>query len=383
VALIDPAGVLGITSETVLAPRAVTDEVEEALRSVGGGGVRGVPDVKAVAGVKLLPFAGREEALAALGRAEVASVLELGEDFIATGEADLFIQQKDQLLFLTSSRGLRSLVQEHIRDRLLADRVEQEVAARVRSPMKLSTVLVQPDGSVRPASARELISALAVPLFFAMLFFISVMMCSGLLLHGVAEEKENRVIEVLLSSIDATRLLFGKLLGLGTAGLIQVIVWSAMVALPSSILVVAAAPRISAILASIVFYALGFLLYGILLTATGALGQTSRESQQYGMVWSLFSVIPVVLFMIILGEPNGALARALSFFPLTAPVTMFLRLHASNPPPWWEVLAVMAVLALGCYAALRIMARMFRVGLLLYGKRPSIRDVVGLLFGRG
>src|SRR5207247_4843394 len=95
--------------------------------------------------------------------------------------------------------------------------------------------------------------------------------------------------------------------------------------------------RVGSLVVSFVFYLLGFLLFGVLLTGTGSLGQNLKESQQLGMIWSLGSVVPMIFFMIIVDEPNGPFPRILSFIPLTAPVTMFLRLNSSDPPPVWAV----------------------------------------------
>ena len=184
---------------------------------------------------------------------------------------------------------------------------------------------------------------------------------------------------MILSSIDAHGLLLGKLIGLGGAGLLQVAIWVGMVLIPATAALAHIQVRAGAVAASFVFYILGFLLFGLLLTGTGSLGQNLKESQQYGMVWSMGSVIPMLFLMIIISEPNGTFARVLSCIPLTAPVTMFLRLNSAEPPPWWEVALSAAVLAGATWLALRLMANIFRVGILLYGKRPTIPEILKLM----
>ena len=171
----------------------------------------------------------------------------------------------------------------------------------------------------------------------------------------------------------------GKLIGLGGAGLLQIAIWFGLLLIPAGMAIPTFHLRAGAILASIVFYVLGFLLYGVLLTGTGSMGQNLKESQQYGMMWSLSSAVPMMFMMLLLAEPNGMLARVLSFIPLTAPGTMFLRLNAPEPPPWWEVALVAAVLAAAVWLALKVMAKMFRIGLLLYGKSPTIPEIVRLM----
>ena len=130
---------------------------------------------------------------------------------------------------------------------------------------------------------------------------------------------------------------------------------------------------------SLVFYVLGFLLFGVLMMGTGSLGQNLKEVQQYGMMWSLASVVPLMFLSILVPEPNGVFARVLSFIPLTAPATMFMRLHSVDPPPWWETTLSAALLAVSAWFALKVMARLFRVGLLLYGKRPTIPAILKML----
>ncbi len=107
----------------------------------------------------------------------------------------------------------------------------------------------------------------------------------------------------------------------------------------------------------------------------GSLGNNFRESQQTSMVASLAAVFPVMFNVIILAQPNGTFARVLSFMPLTAPVTMVMRVGATQVA-WWEILLSAAILVASLFFFLRLAAKLFRLGTLMYGKRPSAVEIV-------
>ena len=333
--------------------------------------------------VRLRPFTTKDAAEQALRSGEIASFYEFPGDYLKTGRVTSY--SKPGVMPGTGGQGKQDLLRRFVIERLLAGKLDPELMERVRRPLRVTSMLLQKGGGFEPENVSKIIGSFVLPFAFTMLFFISVMMSSGFLLQGVSEEKENRVIEVILSSIDSDGLLLGKLIGLGGAGLLQVFIWFGLVlvmlplavatlTLPGGIPV-----RFGAVAISFVFYLLGFLLFGILLTGTGSLGQNLKESQQLGMIWSMGSIIPMVFMMLIVSEPNGVVARVLSFIPLTAPVTMFLRLNSTEPPPAWEIALAAVVLAAAVWLSLRIMGKIFRVGLLLYGKRPTLPEIFKLL----
>jgi ABC-2 type transport system permease protein len=186
------------------------------------------------------------------------------------------------------------------------------------------------------------------------------------------------VIEVILSSVRPEELLFGKLLGLGAAGLLQLAVWVSVGSLVAGLLAAAVLAALDArlFLSCLVLFVLGFLLIGSLMTGTGALGTNARESQQFAAVWSVLTVLPpAITWMAILDQPNGWVARGLGWFPLTAPITMMIRL-GTGQVPLWDLLVAVTCLAAGVYLSVRAAAALFRLGLLMYGKRPTLREVL-------
>jgi ABC-2 type transport system permease protein len=128
------------------------------------------------------------------------------------------------------------------------------------------------------------------------------------------------------------------------------------------------------VIVCLVYFVLGFLLYGMLITATGVIGTTAKDMQQWGMLWVFGVVAPVWFFEVLLRKPDGLTARILSFIPFTSPTTMMLRIGMGGVA-WWEILLTMAWLVITILFVLRFAARVFRTGLLMYGKRPTIPEI--------
>ena len=194
------------------------------------------------------------------------------------------------------------------------------------------------------------------------------------MIQGVSEEKENRVIEVILSSIDARSLLLGKLLGLGATGLLQLAIWLTMAMLPAVMLVAGLALSPVIVILCLAYFILAFLLYGTLIVGTGVIGTNAKDMQQYGMFWAIGCAAPMPFIEVLLRDTNGTAAHILSFFPLTSAVTMMIRI-GSGDVPWWEIPLTLGILAASVWIALRFAARVFRTGLLMYGKRPTLVEV--------
>ena len=123
-----------------------------------------------------------------------------------------------------------------------------------------------------------------------------------------------------------------------------------------------------------VYYVLGYTLYAILMASVGTLGATMRESQQLAGIFSMFAAIPYMLSGFLFANPNMILARVLSYFPLTAPTMMMLRLPLAEVP-WIDIVGSIVLLLLSIPAALWAGPKLFQVGLLIYGKRPTLKEI--------
>jgi ABC-2 type transport system permease protein len=201
-------------------------------------------------------------------------------------------------------------------------------------------------------------------------------------MQGTATEKENKVVEVLLSSANPDEILAGKLLGLGGAGLLQIGVWLAMALTTTlGIAPLLMSSRIDvpwlALALAVPFFVVSFLFFGGLILGTGSLGANMREAQQLAMVWSLTAAVPLMLMTALIGEPNGTVARVMTWIPFTAGQVIILRASTDAASlAWWEIAGAFVVLIAATWVGLRIGARLFRIGLLSAGARPSLREIL-------
>lgn len=366
-------------------PEALT----EALTGLGKTGARGLDPLPAtVSGnISFLSLPSEAAALEALREGDLLRYYVVPPDYLETGAMKAVLGRESAFI---GASGIGDRFRDHLRDSVLRwGRVEETVRERVERPMVRSRVEVlalQEDGSLGPEQTRDRIARMAVPGAFALLLLMSLMFSSGYLLQGVSEEKENRVMEVLLSSLRPDELLMGKILGLGAAGLLQLLVWVSVVLLAGLSTAVLAGIDAGLLLLCLVLFLLGFLLVGTLMTGTGALGGTAKESQQLASLWSLITILPPAMtWMVIIDDPNGGLARILSYIPFTSPISLMLRLGAGGLPgqdggvPWWDLGLSLLLLSLGVWIALKLGAKLFRLGLLMTGKRPSLRNIVRML----
>jgi ABC-2 type transport system permease protein len=268
-------------------------------------------------------------------------------------------------------------------NRLLAGRVPEEIAERVRKPIaELLEWTINDAGVIETRQVATVIAKLVVPLVFAILMFISLMMSAGYLLQGTAVEKENRVVEILMHSANADELMTGKLLGLGGAGLLQVLLWFGMaifggLATASGLELIGFDMPWPAMAIAVPFFVAGYLFMGGLMLGTGSLGSNLKESQQLSMFWTLPSIIPLVFMQILVTEPHSILGKILIWIPFTAPVTVVLRAALDiSGIAWWEIAGSFAMMAAAIWISIRLGARLFRVGLLLTGARPKLREIL-------
>ena len=350
------------------AQKAVNDALGMAGSSAGpaSGVVK-----KLLAGTEFLPFPDEKTALAALEKKEIGAVYVIPADYVAAGKITAYNPSES---FLSEGKLSQVPLRRLLVKSLAADRVEPDVVARILSPVDIKTLTKTKDGTWVERGLAEIVRRIGVPIAFTFLLLISILTSAGTLIQGVSEEKENRVIEVILSSIDARSLLLGKLLGLGAAGLLQLAIWLTMALLPAVLLIAGLALSPMIVILCLAYFVLAFLLYGTLITGTGVIGTNAKDMQQYGMFWSIGSAIPMVFLEVLLRDPHGTTARILSYFPLTSAVTMMIRI-GSGGVSWWEIPLTLLILAASVWIALRFAARIFRTALLMYGKRPTIVEI--------
>lgn len=216
-----------------------------------------------------------------------------------------------------------------------------------------------------------------------MILYVTILVYGLAVLRGVVEEKQSRIVEVLLSSVQPFQLMLGKLVGIGMVGLTQYVIWAVSAIVLSG---VAAArtfggssfemPHISAALMVffIIYFVLGYFLFATLYATVGAIVSNEEDGQQMQTPVTMSIVMSVVLSTVILRNPNGMLATVLSLVPFFSPVLMFMRISLETPPVWQIALSI--VLLIGTILGMVwVAARIYRIGVLMYGKRPSLPEV--------
>ena len=376
--VVDEAGVLQLDGDLGAdAHSRVPEDMRRALTAAGQG--QALDRALSSENFVFRPVATESEARAALAARHLKGFFVIPRDYMADGRLDVYSPDS----FTMSGSESRDALSELLRGRLIARRVDQATAARVLRPIERTRrFAVTRSGEVRDGGSAATVLRLAVPIIFMVLFLLSVLMTSGYLMQGTATEKENKVVDVLLASADPDQILAGKLLGLGGAGLLQIAVWLSMLMATSlGVVPLLISARLDvpwlALSLAIPFFIVAFLFFGGLMLGTGSLGTNMREAQQLAMVWSLTAAVPLMMMAVLIREPNGTVAKVLTWVPFTAGPVVILR--ASNDAAllaWWEVAGSFLVLIASTWIALRLGARLFRIGLLSAGARPSLREIV-------
>lgn len=233
-------------------------------------------------------------------------------------------------------------------------------------------------------TAEEKGAGLIAAIILLILMYSTFFMYGYQVMRGVIEEKSNRIVEIIVASVRPTELMLGKILGIGLVGLTQYFVWS-VVAMNLSLPAVAGLfasgdmglPRVPASLLGyfMLFFLLGYFLYASVYTMIAAPFNTDQEAQQLAMIPMILILSGLAVYPAVMNNPNGGMALFFSLFPFTASLIMFLRTAVSEPPLWQILLSV--ALLLGTTAALTWLAgRIYRVGILMYGKKPTIPEII-------
>ncbi len=328
--------------------------------------------------VSLLTMTNADSAREATRRGDLDGALIVSGDYLNTGRVWGYSQSRS-FIEDDESPAERLLRQTLVLSLLKDQNLDPGIQIRILRPMHLRAFEVSEVGEeFEETGVASEIRKFALPYGFSLLLLMSIMMGGGFLLQGVAEEKENRVIEILLSSLTPDDLMTGKVLGLGAAGLIQIIVWLgmafALLTFASRSLMPGFEVPVDLFLICLGYFLVGYLMIASLMAGVGCLGNTMKESQQLSTWFTIPVVAPFIMIMVILAEPNGVIARVFSYFPLTSPVTMMLRLP-SQQVPWWEVPLTFVILIVSVYLALRLGGKLFRLGSLMYGKRPTVPEI--------
>jgi ABC-2 type transport system permease protein len=297
----------------------------------------------------------------------------------ANGPAKATLESRSSGDFATEGR-LQSAVNHALVEQRLASRgiAAGEVEALTKR-VDLETVQVK-NGK---ETASDALSTFWAAYAMAFLLSFTVVMYGMNVGRSVIQEKTSRIFEVMLSVVKPEDMLAGKLIGIGAVGLTQIAIWAAAATLFAGS---AFAARIMAggvkfevsapqIVLFIVYFVLGYALYSTLFAGLASTCDTEQELQQYSPlaavpIWLSFGMITFIV-----SNPNSIWSVAISMFPPCAPITMFLRM-ASQFPPTWQIALSLGLMVLAVYIVLWLSSRIYRVGILMYGKRATVPEML-------
>jgi len=317
-----------------------------------------------------------EAATQALIDKDVTEYFVIPQDFVETGMVSFYSTQRQ----LIPPEGTISAVQKFITSNLLSGKVSPSVITRVESSINAISITLTSTGEVAPQQGG--FANFILPAIFGVLLAFSLMFSSIYVLQSLSEEKENRLMEILLSSVSTRQLLTGKVLGLGAAGLLQVIFWA--ITLP--LLMNLASSSIGGFLSSIqvplsfwilgiVYFILGYTIFAVLSAGIAAVTSNLQEASGLSAIYSIFNFAPFWFFSVLMLFPTSPAWVVLTIFPLTAPVLTMLRLGVTGVPVWQMAVNII-LLILSILVGLWMDSKLLRAYMLMYGKRPGIGQII-------
>jgi len=323
-------------------------------------------------------FTDEAAARKALEDGTLESFAVIPENYLETGVIHVYRKDYNPLQGFNSTDSLLRTLNYNLLDG------NSDLIERIETPLNLEVEYSRDPG----AGSRNLGNPdnFMVPYIVAILFYTIIFGSASLMLNSVTAEKQNRTIEMLVTSVSPVQLLTGKIVALGCAGLAQTVVWGGFGILfyrNREMIAPQAGQNIDpGILAwGIGFYILGYALYASLMAGIGALVPGIREASQVTTVLIFPLLLPILFISVLARNPNGALSTGLSLFPFTSPVTMMMRLAVAEVPAWQPLFAAL-LLAGTAVLAVRSAAGMFRAQNLLTGRPINISTFVRALFAR-
>ncbi|MCG6914460.1 ABC transporter permease [bacterium BMS3Abin03] len=258
-----------------------------------------------------------------------------------------------------------------IDNELLKKGIDPEVASIIQNNIELQQIKIEKSGK---EGKQDFLVVFFSAFIFILLLMMMVIYSGQLLVRSLIEEKSNRLIEILISSCSPEELLTGKILGLSALGLTQIIIWSFIgISLVGGAVIPPEA--FENILPMLVYFILGFLFYTTIFVGIGSIVNTEQEAQQMTTYISLILVMPIVIAVSAIQNPDTMIVKVFSYIPLTIPSIMLLRFKVA-PVPVSDIIITLAILILSILITLKIAAKIFRIGILSYGKRPTINELI-------
>ncbi len=299
------------------------------------------------------------------------------QDFLESGDILYIRPDFNPLGGSTQSSPINALVAYNLTDGNL------DLAYRVQNPINANELDIS--NTVQRDTNNWL--TFFLPYAITFLFYIVILSASSLLLNSITNEKQNRVMEILMTSVTPTQMLTGKIIALGLAGLLQTVVWLGagilMLRYSGSAFALSSAFQlpVTVLIWGIIFFILGYALYASLMAGIGALVPNMREASQLTTIVILPMVVPLILITTLIQSPDSPLSMFLSLFPFTSPVSMMTRISATTVP-FWQIAISIILLAATAVLLVRACAGLFRAQNLLSGRTVTAKEFLRALAGK-
>lgn len=320
--------------------------------------------------ISFLAYDDEEQALEALEAGEIQAYFIIPETYPETLDVRLIYADVPDSIVQSQ---FTNIIQQNL---IAAETLTPEVEERLKEGSLVTLAALDGSREVR----EDQWFMIFTPFIAGTMFIVVVMTSGGYLLQAVVEEKENRTMEIVITSITPGQLMTGKIIGNIAVGLTQLIIWSIFLWIGLSIggnfwpILQDFSLPANYILVLLLVMLPAFVMVAALMAAIGSTLTEVREAQQVSGMFSLPITIPFYVSTIIMENPNGTLAMILSYFPLSAPITILMRM-AFTVVPTWQLVINIATLILFAIFAIWFAGRAFRLGMLLYGKKLTLGEV--------
>jgi ABC-2 type transport system permease protein len=364
---------IAIVDESGGLAQAISANLKEKLSS-------GQPAVQVIETLEKPGDQARSDLRSKILKGQLSGYLLVPKDVLGGKEVEFYTKNPGDL---TRTGSLRRAVGEAVVARRLSDQgIHVDNLAKVTEWVGIQVVKVTQQGETEESGQTLIIGfVLAMMLYFTLLIYgVSTM-------RSVLEEKTTHIVEVLVSSLRPIQLLGGKILGVAAVGLTQYLIWTISggllasygVAMASAFLPDAASFRIhvpaSLLVFMVVFFLGGYFLYSGLYATVGAIVSTEQDAQQMQIPVIMPLVLSLILLNVVLRDSNSTTSVVLSMIPFFSPILMIFRITLETPP-LWQIALSLGLLIATTLVVVWFSARIYRVGILMYGKRPSLVEIL-------
>ena len=306
---------------------------------------------------------------------KLASYVVLPPDFLSSGKMQLRARNVND--FINNRRIEDAFNSAVMEQRMIKAGLNSFQASSINQEIYIE--FIDEKGEKESRGGKWILSSL-----LALILYVTIVIYGLQVMQGVIEEKQSRIIEVLLSSVKPFQLLLGKVIGIGSVSLTQIGVWALSLGLVSAVAAAQAIAfgamkiptiPISLLVFFVIYFVLGYFVFATLYAIVGSMVSSQEDGQQAQMPISILFASSMMLFSVVMTNPDSTLSIVLSLIPFFTPILMFMRITVQQPPMWQIALSI--VLLLGTIIGeVWLAGKIYRVGVLMYGKRPSLPELI-------